>query len=221
MQGTSMQRLKQRFLSSHYGYFFASNGDTLEPPINSKGSIDWDTFLILIINQGIELIDYYTIYDMVQHVPVEMKSVYAKRIAAIEKKLPKYLVKPKYPKLMMPQDSSIPVEVRLKEAIDYYNKCEDNIRDCNKVIIDAIDKLIADEESADPGQKLLDRVRAQIPMELTNEEIEAVIMHVKEITHEGITFRKNMLLALKVLNRFAREQEIRVEDAIAVIKDLL
>lgn len=217
-----IQRLKQRFLTTHHGYFFASNDDTLAPPINSKGSIDWDTFLIFIINQGTDLIDYYTIYDMVQHVPVEMKSVYAKHIGAIEKTIN---VKPKHPKLMMPQSSSVTAEERLQRAMDYYNKCEENIRDCNKVVLDAIDKLLADEIAADPRQRLLDKVRAHIPMELTNEEIEAVVSHVVNIyglyLDHGITFRKNMLLALKVLNRFAREQEIRVEDAITVFKDLL
>ncbi len=196
-----MEELKERFLHSHVGYFFGP-GDM---PITSAGRPDWDTFLIFIINQGTDMIDYYTIYDMVQYVPIEMKSVYAKRISTIEKTIN---VKPKHPKLIIPQGSSVSAEERLRKAFEYYNKCEENIRECNKMVLDAIDKVL------EPIQKLL----VDIEMDLTDEEIEAVIMY---INPKEKTFRKNTLLALKVLNRFAKEQEIRFEDAVKVFSEYI
>lgn len=203
-----MELLKNRFLQTHVGYFFGPDST----PITSTGKPDWDTFLIFIINQGTDIIDYYTIYDMIKDVPVEMKSLYAKHIQSLEKSLN---VKPRHPKLTMPQGSTSP-EIRLQNAMAYYLKCEENVRECNKTILDAIDKAIID---GDPGQKLVSHIRSSIPMELTDEEIEAVIVYVSG--PDNITFRKNTLLALKVLNRFARENEIRFEDAVAVFIDLL
>ncbi len=214
-----MEELKTRFLATHHGYFFGP-GDM---PITSAGRPDWDTFLIFVINQGTDMIDYYTIYDMVKHVPVEMKSLYAKRINTIEKTIN---VKPKHPKLLMPQSSAAPTEERFQKALEYYNKCEENIRECNKMVLDAIDKVIADE---DPGRQLLDRIRSEVSVTLQDEEIEAVIMHIKpdEKTFSSETAiqpsftRKNTLLALKVLNRFAREHEIRFEDAVTVFSEAI
>ncbi len=214
----SIELLKNRFLASHIGYFFPEGSNM---PINSKGRSDWDTFLIFIINEGTERIDNYTIYDMVQQVPLEMRSLYARRIGVIEKNIN---VKPKYPKLLLPQGEAS-TEDRLQKALDYYNKCEENIRECNKVVLDAIDKALVVEETSDPGQKLLCKIRIGISMELTDEEIETVIVWL--VATEGLqrepykTFRKNTLLALKVLNRFAKENEIRFEDAVAVFKEYL
>jgi hypothetical protein len=211
----SLELLKIRFLASHNGYFFPEGSNM---PINSKGRPDWDTFLIFIINEGTERIDYYTIYDMVQEVPLEMRSLYARRIGAIEKTIN---VKPKHPKLLMPQGEAS-TEDRLQKALDYYNKCEENIRECNKVVLDT---ALAGEEVADPGQKLIYKIRTEIALELTDEEIEAVIVWL--VATEGLqrepynTFRKNTLFALKVLNRFAKENEIRFEDAVAVFKEYL
>ncbi len=211
----ALEILKHRFLASHNGYFFGP-GDM---PINSAGKPDYDAFLIFIICQGTDLIDYYTIYDMVQHVPLEMKSLYAKRIGAIENTIN---VKPKHPKLNMPQ-GNCSIEERFQNAIGYYNKCEENVRECNKVVLDAIDKLLIAEEAKDPNQRLLDRICAEIQKDLTYEEIEAVLVYIALAEAEGRAqgFRKNTLLALKVLNRFAKENEIRFEDAITVFKEYL
>jgi hypothetical protein len=206
-----MELLKTRFLASHHGYFFPEGSNI---PISSKGGVDWDTFLTFIINEGTEQIDYYTIYNIVQHVPVEMKSLYATRISAIEKTLN---VKPKYPKLLMPQGSGSDQE-RFQQAMQYYNKCEENISECNKIVLDAIDKVLESEDAKDPGKRLLEILHAEIPMDLTDEEIEAVLIY---IGSEQKTFRKNTLLALKVLNRFAKEQEIRFEDAVTVFTEHL
>ena len=196
----SLALLKHRFLSSHIGYFFPEGSDM---PINSKGKVDWDTFLTFIINEGIEQIDYYTIYNMVQYVPVEMKSLYAKRIGAVEHLCSS--IKPKYPKLSIPQSSTVPIEERLEKALDYYNQCEENISECNKIVLTAIENVKCSEITT-------------IPMDLTDEEIEAVLMY---IGSDQKTFRKNTLLALKVLNRFAKEQEIRFEDAVTVFTEHL
>jgi hypothetical protein len=218
----SLETLKNRFLATHVGYFFPEGSNM---PIDSKGRPDWDTFVIFIINEATEYINNYTIYDMVQHVPLEMRSLYARRIGAIEKTALLTLIKPKYPKLLMPQGECSSGEERLQKALDYYNKCEENIRECNKVVLDAINKGLVVEEASDPGQKLLCKIRIGISMELTDEEIEAVIVWL--IATEGLqrepykTFRKNTLFALKVLNRFAKENEIRFEDAVAVFKEYL
>lgn len=203
--------LKIRFLASHIGYFFPEGSNM---PINSKGKPDWDAFLIFIICQGIEHIDYYTIYDMVQNVPLEMRSLYAKRIGAIEKTIN---VKPKYPKQSIPQ-GDISTEERFQEALNYYNKCEESINECNKIVLDTIDKAFVQ------GHELIYKVRSQISLELTDEEIEAVIVYIatSDLQRESYnTFRKNTLVALKVLNRFAKENEIRFEDAIMVFKEYL
>ncbi len=196
----SLKVLKKRFLTSHIGYFFPEGSDM---PINSKGMPDLDTFLTFIINEGTEQIDYYTIYNMVQYVPLEMKSTYAKRIGAVEHLCSS--IKPKYPKLSMPQDSSVSIEERLAKALDYYKKCEDNICECNQLVLAAFENVKC------PGL-------TTIPMDLTDEEKEAVIMY---IAPNEKTFRKNTLLALKVLNRFAKEQEIRFEDAVMVFNEYL
>jgi hypothetical protein len=196
----SLEVLKKRFLTSHIGYFFPEGSDM---PINSKGMPDLDTFLTFIINEGTEQIDYYTIYNMVQYVPLEMKSTYAKRIGAVEHLCSS--IKPKYPKLSLPQGSSVSIEERLAKALDYYKKCEDNICECNQFVLAAFENVKC------PGL-------TTIPMDLTDEEKEAVIMY---IAPDEKSFRKNTLLALKVLNRFAKEQEIRFEDAVTVFKEYL
>ncbi len=195
-----MELLKTRFLASHYGYFFPEGSNI---PITSKGRVDADTFLIFIINEGTEQIDNYTIYNMVQHVPLEMRSTYAKRIGAVEHLCSS--IKPKYPKLSMPQGSTVPIEERLALALDYYKKCEDNICECNQFVLAAFENVKCSGLTT-------------IPMDLTDEEREAIIMY---INPNEKTFRKNTLLALKVLNRFAKEQEIRFEDAVTVFTEHL
>ncbi len=215
----SLETLKNRFLATHVGYFFPEGSYM---PINSKGTPDWDTFLTFIICQGTDRVVNYTIYDMVQQVPLEMRSLYAQHIGIIEKNIN---VKPKYPKLLLPQGESSSGEERLQKALDYYNKCEENIRECNKVVLDAIDKALVVEEASDPGQKLICKIRSGTSMKLTNEEIEAVIVWLgatSDLQRESYnTFRKNTLIALKVLNRFAKENDIRFEDAVTVFKEYL
>lgn len=206
---SSLESLKSRFLATHSGFFFGP-GDT---PITSKGSIDWDTFLIFIISEGTKLIENYTIYNMVARVPPEMKSLYMTRIEVVEKTLN---VRPRLPKLMMPQGEGSSDE-RRQNSLDFYNKCEECVRECDKVVLDAIDKVLA----VDSRQKLLCKVRSGIGMELTDEEIEAVLVHLSSSPERFATFRKDTLIALKVLNRFAKENEIRFEDAVTVFREYL
>ncbi len=212
-----MELLKTRFLASHHGYFFPEGSNI---PITSKGAVDADTFLTFIINEGTEQIDYYTIYNMVQYAPLEMKSTYAKRIGAVEHLCSS--IKPKYPKLSMPQGSTVPIEERLALALDYYKKCEDNICECNQFVLAAFENVKCSGLNT-------------IPMDLTDEEREAVIMYIapnentfrkntgleSETAIQPSFARKNTLLALKVLNRFAKEQEIRFEDAVRVFSEYI
>ncbi len=217
----SLELLKNRFLATHVGYFFPEESNM---PINSKGTPDWDTFLIFIINEATECIHNYTINKILDHVPVEKRSLYVKPLSILENTIN---VKPKQPMLDLPLQKDS-YEERFQDAQYYYYKCQESINECNKVVLDAINKLLKDD---DPVQTLLDKVRSEVNPELTDEEIEAILIHLSSnqdsFSHRTFksrlykTFRKNTLLALKVLNRFAKENEIRFEDSVAVFKEYL
>jgi hypothetical protein len=59
---------------------------------------------------------------------------------------------------------------------------------------------------------------------LTEQEAEAVLAHLDPSIHiktDALFVKKNTLLALQVLNRFATEHKIRVEDAITVFREYI
>jgi hypothetical protein len=59
---------------------------------------------------------------------------------------------------------------------------------------------------------------------LTEQEAEAVLVQLNAsipIKTDGLVVKKDTLLALQVLNRFATEHKIRVEDAITVFREYI
>ncbi len=203
-----MEELKTRFLATHHGYFFPEGSNI---PITSKGNVDADTFLIYIINEGTNLINKYNIHDLVREALPEMKDIIYRGMLRIPyDSINK--VKPKHPKLFIPQ-SNISVDERLQIAITYYNECKKSVQDVNKKVLETINMGFHQTK-----ESIIEHIQSKVSITLDEEEIEAVIMH---INPKDKTFRKNTLLALKVLNRFAKEQEIRFEDAVTVFSDYI
>ncbi len=205
-----MDQIKTKFLSTHHGYFFPEGADI---PINSKGMPDADTFLLYLINEGTRLITHFYSDNIIHEVSPEMKDIIYYRIIHFTHHELIRKIKPKQPKLFIPQSSSAPVDQRLQIAINYYNECKKSVYDAYKIVLDTINMGYHETK-----ESIIERLQSEVSATLNDEEIEAVIMY---INPKDKTFRKNTLLALKVLNRFAKEQEIRFEDAVTVFSDYI
>ncbi len=89
--------------------------------------------------------------------------------------------------------------------------------------------------------EIINKVKSTMIYPLTNDEIEAIIYHlIKEkslvsqtevrfkcqydylaFIRKNKLFKKNTLLALQVLNRFARDHDIRFQDAETVFNEII
>ncbi len=161
-----------------------------------------------------------------------------------------YLSCPDENKSMYLRNMIIPVKLTAPELITYqeddkqrlfrttcwYNECIQLINRQNNSLLEQKRKMIEQakinqdyqEKERQEAEKYknieINRVKHKLNYPLTDDEIEAIIA---KFIPEGllgirplIRYKNNTLLALQVMNRYARDNEIRVEDAETVFKDI-
>ena len=136
-----MDLLKLSFLNSYRGWSMRDEGPIGFTPYNSLGQPDWDSFIIFVINQGIEMIDYYTMNNIVWYLPEEIKKKYSAWIKQVEKTLS---IKPTYPEFNSDEciKSDQDYTTRLNAALQYYSKCLKAVIICDELVFEAVGKII-------------------------------------------------------------------------------
>ena len=134
-----MDLLKLRYLHSHIGNTIRNEGPMGFTPYNSKGDADWDSFITFVINEGTNMIDYYTMYNIVADLAPEVKSKYAIWVKQVEKTVS---IKPIHQLPFDFDEGGQGYEARLNAALQYYSKCLKAVIICDELVFEAVGKII-------------------------------------------------------------------------------
>ncbi len=237
-------KLSIKFLGEKPGwtfkkYFIPGAGYNSTPYYIPYDSVDKEQtmeWIMYICTNGQQIINTYNPFDMFKEDPEFMNLTYehSKRSYISKYIIPQKLIAPE---LITYQEE---VTQRLWRTICWYNECLQKVQNIRDSIITQKKKHYEEaqrfahtqsiqlekekEDNARFKNSQMNLIKSTLNYVLTDEEIEAIInRYIPEVLLRSKPhnfFKKNTLLVMQVLNRFALDHKIRVEDAETIFKEL-
>lgn len=228
-------KLSLKFISENPGWefkkYYVTHG--CQPywiPYDQSDKEQTMKWIMYIHTDGKNMIDNYNPSDALKtdsqylSYPDELKHIYLRRIGP---------VKLTVPELICYQEDD---KQRLHRTICWYNECIQLINRQNNSILErerkrsqearaySVDPKIERLEAEKFRSTQINLVKHKLNYPLTDDEMESIIgRFIPEVLLRSkplVLYKNNTLLALQVMNRYARDHGIRVEDAEIVFKEL-